>query len=397
MKNLLLVLTGLFLFVACQKEYSLDSGTATRGSAAGTLKDTLGNCQPIVINGKYVADSTLRDSNYVLIQVNITSPGNYKINTDIQNGYSFRDSGNFSATGLQTVKLKGIGKPLLPIASDFTVFFNNTNCFFRITANLPSGGGGGTTAAVFTLPGSPAACSNYNVQGTYKTGTPLTAANNKILLQVNVTTAGSYSITTTTVGGMRFSGSGTFTSTGLQPVTLTGTGTPTTSGINTIPITAGSSTCSLVVNVTAGTATAADSAWSFTQGTKFFYGPIDTAYTQTIAAPTGSFTGLILEGVTYPSFDTTFEIGVLIPGTTIVPGTYLSNDRARLAEFAFDDVTGKPIFKADLTTTTATLQVKISSYDPGTKIVTGTFDGTALNAANTPVPITGGKFKGVVK
>ncbi len=390
MKNLLVVFTGILLAIACQKEYSVDSGIATGSSAAGTLKDTLGNCQPITINGNYVADSILKDSNYVLIQVNITSPGNYKINTDIQNGFSFRDSGYISATGLRTIKLKGTGTPTLPIASDFTVFFNNTNCFFRIVST--TGLGGGTTPSVFTLAGSPAACSNFNVQGTYRKGTPLSAATNKLVLQVNVTTAGSYSITTTTVGGMRFSGSGTFTSNGLQNVTLTGTGTPTTSGVNTVPITAGSSTCSFAVNVTAGTATAADSAWSFTQGTKFYYGPIDTAYVQT----SSGLTGLILEGVTYPSYDTTFDMAVLLPGTTIVPGTYVSTDIKRLAEFAFEDINGKPIFKAGLTTTTANLQIVISSYDAATKIVTGTFSGTVVNAANAVVPITGGKFRAVV-
>jgi len=393
MKNLLVVFVGILLVVACQKEYSVDSGIATGSSAAGTLKDTLGNCKPITINGNYVADSILKDSNYVLLQVNITSPGNYKINTDIQNGYSFRDSGYISTTGLQTVKLKGIGTPTLPIASDFTVFFNNTNCFFRIVSTTALGGGpgGGTTPAVYTLAGSPAACSNSLVQGTYRKGTPLSAATNKLILQVNVTTAGTYSIATTTVGGMRFSGSGTFATTGLQPVTLTGSGTPTTAGATTFPLTAGSSNCSFVVNVTAGTATAADSAWSFTQGTKFYYGRIDTAYLQTASG----LTGLIIEGVTYPSYDTTFDIAVLLPATTIVPGTYST---ATKAQFAFEDIAAKTIFKADPTTmVTATLQVIISSYDAATKTVTGTFTGTALNATGSAVPITGGKFKAVVR
>ncbi len=389
----MVVLTAIFLVIACQKEFSLDSGTATGSSAAGTLKDTLGNCQPITTNGNYITDSTLRDSNYVLIQVNITSAGNYKINTDIQNGYSFRDSGYFSATGLQTVKLKGIGKPKLPITSDFTVFFNNTNCFFRITSTTGIGGGtgGGTTPSVFTLAGSPNTCSNYTLQGTYKKGVVLSAATNKLILQVNVTTAGTYTITTTTVGGMKFGGTGTFTTNGLQTVTLTGTGTPTTAGTNTFPITAGSSTCSFAVNVTSSTASAADSAWSFTQGTKFYYGMVDTLFMQTAL---GVGTALVFGGSAYPTYDTTLDIAVLLPGTTIVPGTYPSTTKA---QFAFDDINGKTIFKADPTTATANLQVVISAYDATTKIVTGTFAGTVLNAAGAPVPITGGKFKGVVK
>jgi hypothetical protein len=139
-KNLIIVLTGIFLFISCQKEYSFDTGILPGVSAVGTLKDTLGDCQPIVVNGRYISDSTLKDSNYVLIQVNITSVGSYNIFSDIQNGYSFSDSGYFSAIGLQTVKLKGVGKPIVATVSDFTVTFRNSSCTFRVPSTGTSGG-----------------------------------------------------------------------------------------------------------------------------------------------------------------------------------------------------------------------------------------------------------------
>jgi len=78
--------------------------------------------------------------------------------------------------------------------------------------------------------------------------TPLTASN-KVILQVNVTGIGSYSITTTAVNGITFTGSGSFTATGAQTVVLTGSGSPTATGLVTIPVIAGSSNCSFTLTV----------------------------------------------------------------------------------------------------------------------------------------------------
>ena len=70
-------------------------------------------------------------------------------------------------------------------------------------------------------------------------GTAL-GASNTVVLNVNITTAGSYNITTTAVNGMTFTWSGTL-ALGNQTITLTGSGTPTTAGANVIAVTAGSS------------------------------------------------------------------------------------------------------------------------------------------------------------
>ena len=132
LKHFLIALAGLFIIVSCQKEFSFESGLAGK-VAVGTLKDSLGSCQLITIKGTYKVDSTLTDSNYVLVQVNVTAPGKYKIVTDTLNGYSFVDSGTITTIGLVTFKLKGSGKPILPITSDFTLAFNNSFCLFSIT------------------------------------------------------------------------------------------------------------------------------------------------------------------------------------------------------------------------------------------------------------------------
>lgn len=49
-------------------------------------------------------------------------------------------------------------------------------------------------------------------------------------IYANVTSTGTYNISTNTQSGITFSGTGTFTSTGCQPVVLTATGTPTNTG-----------------------------------------------------------------------------------------------------------------------------------------------------------------------
>lgn len=142
-KHLLPIFTGIILLTACQKEFSLDTGILPGVSATGSLKDSLNDCQPITINGNYFADSTLKDSNYVTVQVTVISAGAYKIYSDTSNGFSFKDSGYFATTGLKTIKLKGAGKPLAAGPADFLVTFGSSFCLFSITVTTGTGGGGG--------------------------------------------------------------------------------------------------------------------------------------------------------------------------------------------------------------------------------------------------------------
>ncbi|HTM90900.1 MAG TPA: hypothetical protein VL095_00670, partial [Flavisolibacter sp.] len=88
--------------------------------------------------------------------------------------------------------------------------------------------------------------------GTFTQGTALTSEN-KVTIDVNVTTAGTWNVTTSTVAGIPFSGSGTFTTTGNQAITLTASGTPNASGDQSFPVTVGTSSCSFIIAVGAGT------------------------------------------------------------------------------------------------------------------------------------------------
>ncbi|MCW3109370.1 MAG: hypothetical protein JWQ09_3876 [Segetibacter sp.] len=397
LKYLSIVLAGLFLFVACQKEFSVDSGYA--GSiATGSLLDTAGNCKNITVNGSYITDSTLTDNNYVTVQVNFATGGSYKIFSDTQNGFYFQDSGYIPA-GLQNIKLKATGRPILAKQTIFQVAFDTTFCSFTVTVI-------GNTPAAYTLVGSPGSCSSADVQGTYTTSTALTASN-KVNLQVNVTALGSYNVNTGAVGGMTFSGTGNFTTFGAQTITLQGSGTPTTAGTNTIPVTAGGSNCNFNVTVTAGPTVptnvdnASDTAWQFTAGGKNYHGPFYDVYDTTESGASG----IIFNGITSTSRDTAIDFGSFYPTGTLQLNTPYSS-KSGLAAFYFTDyatdTSGADIYKANPKSAsypnpTEDIQFTYTYYDSASGIVTGTFAGTALNAAGATVQITNGKFRAKVR
>jgi hypothetical protein len=106
---------------------------------------------------------------------------------------------------------------------------------------VPASGG----PAVGTLGGAPNVCTPATVNGYYYNGTAV-GASNTVQVQLNVTTAGTYTINTNTVGGVSFSGTGN-AAVGNSAVTLNATGTPNTTGPQTFTVTWGTSTCTFVV------------------------------------------------------------------------------------------------------------------------------------------------------
>ena len=122
--RLAIILSVFCLFMACKKELSLENGGFS-GTAQGELVDSLGNCKNITIRGNYNVDTALTNNNYVLVNVNFTATGKYKIYTDTVNGMWFLDSGFAISTGQSVVKIKGKGTPILGKKTDFTLLFNN--------------------------------------------------------------------------------------------------------------------------------------------------------------------------------------------------------------------------------------------------------------------------------
>ena len=252
-KSLGILLLSILIVTSCQKEYSEEGGgTAV---AVGTLKKGVtGECLPSRANGIFIAGTTLVSSNYLDVTLNFTTTGTYLISSDTLNGYNFKAVGIISATGLATVRLIGIGKPLAAGSNTFTIKYGANTCNTVIDVIAA-----GTAAAVFTPGGTPGTCTTATLTGVYKAGAALNSSNT-VTLAVNVTTAGTYNISIPAVNGVAFSGSGALVGTGIQTITLGGTGTPTAAGNFLSTFTSAAAICKFNVTTLAaggGTGTAA--------------------------------------------------------------------------------------------------------------------------------------------
>jgi hypothetical protein len=129
-----------------------------------------------------------------------------------------------------------------------------TSCSKDYSAELPGASpdavqGFSYGSAVFTLNGSPYACTSDSILGVYNTGKALDSSN-RIVISVLVDTPGTYTIYTANQYGISFSGIGLFTTLGVQNISLYGSGTPLTAGtFNYIP---GVNGCSFAVTITGG-------------------------------------------------------------------------------------------------------------------------------------------------
>jgi len=246
MRHLLIAFVGLTvfsLFLSCQKEISVEFGSPSKGS----LQSSSGDCLPKLVAGSYVSGKALNDSNFMEVTVNVTAPGPYTIYTDTISGYSFRTSGSFTNTGSQVVRLKGSGTPSASGVHIFTVTaFDTSYCDISVTV-LPAGTTSGPAA--FTLVGAPNGCTNFGLNGTYYKDSTLDQRH-FVLVDVNVTAIGTYTISTTPVNGYSFTGTGTFAAPGANRIRLNASGKPLATGANTFTVTAGSSSCTFPVNVT---------------------------------------------------------------------------------------------------------------------------------------------------
>ncbi len=176
------------------------------------------------------------------MQADVTVPGSYTIYTDTVNGISFKGTGTFTATGLNTVRLSGKGTPLAAGIHNFVVSYGTSGCSIAVTTSA--------TLGSFTFDGAPGGCTGATPAGTYTVGTDLTSANT-VNIGINVTGLGAYTVTTLESNGMTFSSSGVFTIMGGQTLVLSGTGRPVIDGPTNIPISAGGSGCSFSIPVVA--------------------------------------------------------------------------------------------------------------------------------------------------
>lgn len=275
-KSLLWVLSLIIIVWSCQKEKSFENGPGS--TSAGSLQaGGTGDCLGSAVAGTYKKDTALGSANYVDVKVDVTTAGTYTISTDTINGFFFKGTGTFSATGVSTVRLQGTGKPAAEGTNIFTVTYDSTQCTFSVLV-IPGSTGG---TAVYALQGSPNNCVPGTTQGTYTEGMP-TSTNNTAIINVDVTSVGTYSIVTTAVNGIIFSASGTFSSPGAQAIVLNANGTPTAAGSFTIPVTLATTNCSFPLTVAAAVIDyfprVVDDNWSY----RFDNNSSDTVYQNVI-------------------------------------------------------------------------------------------------------------------
>lgn len=221
--------------------------TGAGGPAVFTLVNggTPPNCASAVVAGTYVQNAALNATNYVDITVNVTTIGTYSISAT-GGGMAFsKTAATFTTTGNQLVRLQGTGTPTTvgPVTVAFTLPTAFASCSFTVTVIGPADG---------TCSGAPGACAPVTVSGIYVVGNPITA-DNKVQIQINVTTAGGYNIAATSpTAGFGFAGTGNVAVGPNQLIDLPATGgPPTTAGPHTFTVTFGTSSCTFTVYVLA--------------------------------------------------------------------------------------------------------------------------------------------------
>lgn len=350
------------------------------GPGVGTLGGAGGTCTPITVNGSYQTGTALTASNTIVVQVTVTTPGNFSITTNTVNGYSFSFSGNLAASG--PVTLVGNGTPVAASTTDnFTVTLAGTpasTCSFTNTVTVAG-------AAVFTVD-----CSSAVPDGLYEQGTQLNASNT-VDIDVNVTTIGTYTITTTLTNGMTFTDSGTFPATGPTTITLRGSGTPTAQGNFNIPV-PGSPACTFPLTVDAPLPTYH---WQFTvtnAPTTIYRGENDNVLFGSNPPIPG--TSFVIEGSNANGSDYFAVILVDISGAINNGETYSTSATVTNAALFNYDLPA-PVtetYSADPSTTGVSMTFTVTNHNVATKTITGTFSGTAKNTAGQTITITAGTF-----
>ncbi len=359
-----------FILSSCQKDFSFEAGNA-RGALG---KDAAGDCLPILVNGNYFKDTTLNATNYVDIQVDFTKIGVYTIKTDTVNGYSFSATASTALLGPNTVRLIGSGKPVRDGFDVFTVKFDGGTCTFDVVVNLGAGGGGGTSA-IFTFPNTGAACTGATQTTNFFATLPTNLSTHFITLLVDVSQAGTYSLSTTVLNGLTFTATGSFAATGNgQPLILRANGTPTASGLNTYNFsttTPTASSCAFDLTVQAAPSLAV-----FT----FNCGTASTTGTYQVGTAMATNNTIILPiTVTTPG---AYTISTVVNGITFSGSNVLTASSPSITLFATvgNLPTASGLFPATVTFGTATCIVPIL-FSPAT--VATNFISANINGAAT--------------
>jgi hypothetical protein len=263
------IFTALFIN-ACQKEYSVESSGLVVRSGTWQFNDSnklfAGN-----MDSAYIENSTSLNTK-ILHLLGTSLDGTQRFNMQLyadtfktgsyraslfQSTFSYTFGGNsiYQASqliGEFTVNVTSFTSTSISGTFSGSALISGTNVVSlskgKFTSTYTQGAGSGNIGSSSGVLGdSSGNCKPVVIAGVYTPGTVLTAANT-VQVQVTVAKAGTYSISTNDVNGIKFSKTGTFNATGLQTVVLTGSGTPVSSGKKSFTVNYGNSQCDFAIS-----------------------------------------------------------------------------------------------------------------------------------------------------
>lgn len=267
MKNqffIIISLVFLCFFYSCTKDYSIEGGSVTTsGSWNFTSNGQLsnGNIDTAFLylnTGTRVLHLTgpnLLGDRFFILDIysrDVFKTGTYKVSSsEVNFTYSSisktiyqsdKSAGEFIVT-INEIDNNHVSGSFSGLVNDSTGTKQQIELgLFATTINLKNN----QTTSVGVLGTTLGQCSPDSIGGSYTSNTPLSSGN-VVQVQVNVTTPGTFLISTNNVNGISFSNSGTFTSKGPKNVILYGSGTPVAIGTNTYTVTYGPYTCNFNV------------------------------------------------------------------------------------------------------------------------------------------------------
>lgn len=279
------------LFTSCQKEYSLEGVNVKVPVGSWQFKDSLRQFTGVIdtayidssANTKklhLIGTSSLGTENFTL---ELFSSENFKAGTyraslsEAELNYFTSTKTIYEAdqlTGEFIVNITSFGDN--KIAGTFSgLALDSSGNLKEITVGKFSAAlvTSANTVAIGTLGSTAGNCTPVTPNGTYTQGITLTPANT-VQLQVNVTTPGTYTISTNSVNGVMFSGSGTFNTTGVQNVILIGAGTPLDSSDQNYTVTFNASVCNFTIHFLSGTTPQTGDYFPITLNSTWTYGLI---------------------------------------------------------------------------------------------------------------------------
>jgi hypothetical protein len=126
----------LYVFIASEFKWKeVQLGSAEILYQASLTIGTGNSCSNTVVYGDYKTKVDLSNADSIVINANVTSKGNWEINTDTVNGYSFSGNGIVNTIGNAELVLHGTGKPVNKGTDLFTATVTlggNSSCTFNV-------------------------------------------------------------------------------------------------------------------------------------------------------------------------------------------------------------------------------------------------------------------------